>query len=98
MKDKQLLGGILATIGALMGIIGHFILFLNWYHIGMSAESAEPGCEILLKYIHPALTDVGIFAGILFLVSAYGFFTKKSWAFLLSVIGIRASFARKLVY
>ncbi len=88
MKDKQLLGGILATIGALMGIIGHFILFLNWYHIGMSAEFAEPGCEILLKYIHPALTDVGIFAGILFLVSAYGFFTKKSWAFLLSVIGI----------
>jgi hypothetical protein len=88
MKDKSLFGGILATISALMGIIGHFYLFLNWYRIGMSAESAEPGCEILLKYIHPALADLGIFAGVLFAVSAYGFFTRKNWAFLLSVIGM----------
>jgi hypothetical protein len=88
MKDKNVFGGILATISALMGIIGHFILFLNWYIAGMGAESAEPGCEILLKYIHPAMTDMGLMAGILFAVSAYGFFTRKSWAFLLSVIGI----------
>jgi len=71
-----------------MGIIGHFVIFLKWYQIGMSTESAEPGCEILLKYVHPAMADLGIFAGVLFAVSAYGFFTKKNWAFLLSVIGI----------
>ena len=88
MKDKSVFGGILATIAALMGIVGHFILFMQWYQIGMGAESAEPGCEILLKYIHPMLTDVGIFAGVLFAVSAYGFFTRRNWAFLLSVIGI----------
>lgn len=88
MKDKNLLGGILATVSALMGIIGHFVIFLKWYQIGMGAESAEPGCEILLKYIHPAMADLGILGGILFAVSAYGFFTKKNWAFLLSVIGI----------
>jgi hypothetical protein len=88
MKDKNLLGGILASVSALMGIIGHFVLFLKWYQIGMGAESAEPGCEILLKYIHPAMADLGILGGILFAVSAYGFFTKKDWAFLLSVIGI----------
>ena len=88
MKDKNLLGGILASVSALMGIIGHFVLFLKWYQIGMGAESAEPGCEILLKYIHPAMADLGILGGILFAVSAYGFFTRKSWAFLLSVIGI----------
>jgi hypothetical protein len=88
MKDKNLLGGILASISALMGIIGHFVLFLNWYQVGMHTQSAEPGCEILLKYIHPAMADLGIFGGVLFAVSAYGFFTKKNWAFLLSVIGI----------
>lgn len=88
MKDKNLLGGILATISALMGIIGHIFLFMNWYRIGMSAESAEPGCEILLKYIHPLLSDVGIFGGVLFAVSAYGFFSKKNWAFFLSVIAL----------
>jgi NADH:ubiquinone oxidoreductase subunit K len=88
MKNKELLGGILATISALMGIIGHFMLFLNWYQIGMHTQSAEPGCEILLKYIHPAMADIGILGGILFAVSAYGFFTRRNWAFLLSVIGI----------
>ncbi|MCU0520752.1 MAG: hypothetical protein MUF84_08685 [Anaerolineae bacterium] len=88
MKTNHRLGGILAVIAALMGIIGHFVLFLNWYEIGMSAESAEPGCEILLKTIHPLLTDFGIFAGVLFAVSAYGFFTRKHWAFFLSVVAI----------
>jgi hypothetical protein len=57
MKTNARLGGILAIIGALMGIIGHYVLFLNWYRIGMAADSAEPGCEILLKYIHPALHE-----------------------------------------
>jgi hypothetical protein len=83
MQRNEKLGGILALTGGLMGIIGHFILFLNWYHIGMSAESAEPGCEILLKYIHPLMLG-----GVLFLVSAYGYFTRKSWAFFLSVVAI----------
>jgi hypothetical protein len=88
MKLNYRLGGILASISAVMGVVGHFILFMNWYRIGMAAPSAEPGCEILLKYIHPLLADFGIFAAVLFAVSAYGFFTKQNWAFFLSVIGI----------
>ena len=88
MKINFRLGGILAVISALMGLVGHFVLFLNWYHIGMNADSAEPGCEILLKYIHPLLTDFGLFGGVLFAVSAYGFFARKDWAFALSVGGI----------
>jgi hypothetical protein len=88
MKINMRLGGILAIIGALMGIIGHYVLFMRWYHIGMAAEAAEPGCEILLKYIHPGLADLGIFAGVLFVVSAYGFFTVTKWAFPLSVMAI----------
>ncbi|MBN1318034.1 MAG: hypothetical protein JXA42_21305 [Anaerolineales bacterium] len=86
MKQNHRLGTILAIIGALMGIIGHFVLFMNWYEIGMAAESAEPGCEILLKYIMPVLFDVGILGGVLYAVSAYGFITKSKWAFPLSVI------------
>ncbi len=91
MKNKDNLGGILAVIGALMGVIGHMVLFLKWYETGMGAESAEPGCEILLKYIHPALSDLGILGGVLFAVSAYGFFTRRQWAFPLSVMGIIAA-------
>jgi hypothetical protein len=88
MKDKNIWGGILASIAALMGIIGHMILFLNWYQVGMHTQSAEPGCEILLKYIHPLMADFGIMGGVLFAVSAYGFFTKKNWAFFVSVVAI----------
>ena len=88
MKENRKLGGILALISGLMGIIGHTAIFLGWYVRGMSAEAAEPGCEILLKYIHPAMSDLGMLGGVLFLVRAYGFFTKKNWAFLLSVIAI----------
>ena len=88
MEKKNLLGGILATLAALMGIIGHMVLFLNWYQVGMHTPTAEPGCEILLKYIHPLMADFGILAGVLFAVSAYGFFTKKNWAFFLSVVAL----------
>jgi hypothetical protein len=88
MERNQKLGGIVAVFAGLMGIIGHFVIFLNWYVRGMHAEAAEPGCEILLKYINPAMADLGIVGGVIFLVSAYGFFNKKSWAFLLSVIAI----------
>ena len=87
MKNYKL-GGILATIAAVMGGIGHFVLFFKWYQIGMHAESAEPGCEILLKYIHPFLCDLGLLAAAIFAVSAFGYFTKQKWASILSVIGI----------
>jgi hypothetical protein len=88
MKNKHILGGILASIAALMGIIGHFVLFLQWYQVGMHTQSAEPGCEILLKYIHPAMADLGLLAGALFAVSAYGYFSKKPWAFVLTVVAL----------
>lgn len=88
MKDRFIRGGILATIAALMGIIGHMVLFMQWYRIGMGAESAEPGCEILLKYVHPAMADAGLLGGALFAVSAYGFFTRRTWAFFLSVVAL----------
>jgi len=88
MKNKNILGGILASIAALMGVAGHMLLFLHWYQIGMHTQSAEPGCEILLKYIHPLMADFGILGGVLFAVSAYGYFSKKNWAFFLTVVAL----------
>ncbi len=88
MEKKNLWGGIFASVAALIGLIGHFVLFFQWYVAGMSAESAEPGCEILLKFLHPGLASAGILAAAFFAVSAYGFFTSKSWALLFSTIGI----------
>jgi hypothetical protein len=86
MKAKDRLGTILALIGAVLGIVGTYLIFLNWYTPALTAEAAEPGCEILLKYLMPALSDFGILAGVLYAVSAYGFFTAAGWAFPLVVI------------
>ncbi|MCX6004001.1 MAG: hypothetical protein NTX46_06325 [Chloroflexi bacterium] len=86
MKRRERLGAILALVGALVGIVGTFLLFMSWYATASHAKSAEPGCEILLKYVMPVLSDLGIFAGVLYALSAYGFFTRKGWAFPLVVV------------
>ncbi len=88
MKTNHKLGGILAAIAAVIGIVGHFILFFQYYQAGMHAEAAEPGCELLLVWVHPLLANMGLLAAALFAVSAYGYFTQKRWAFTLSVIGL----------
>ncbi len=86
MNKRQSLGAVLAILGALIGILGHFILFQKWYFVGMNTPSAEPGCEILLETIHPLMADLGLLGGVLFAVSAYGFLTGRNWAFFLSVL------------
>jgi hypothetical protein len=88
MKKEHLFGGTLAIIAGLMGIIGHYAIFMKWYVIGMNTPSTEPGCEILLKTIHPLMAQVGILGGVLFLVSAYGYFTRRNWAFFISLIAL----------
>lgn len=88
MKRNYSLGAILTAIGALIGGIGHYVLFFQWYVAGMSAESAEPGCEILLKFLHPGLADLGLLGAVLLAVAAYGYFTRKNWAFTLAAIGL----------
>jgi len=86
MTKNNRLGGIMAIIGSLLGIVGTYVIFLNWYTPALTAEAAEPGCEILLKVLMPALSDFGILAGVLYAVSAYGFFTAAGWAFPIVVI------------
>ena len=86
MKTKSRLGTVLTLVGGVLGIVGTYLIFLNWYTPALTAEAAEPGCEILLKYIMPALSDFGILAGVLYVVSAYGFFTAAGWAFPVAVV------------
>jgi hypothetical protein len=81
MKNKNRFAGSLAILGGVLGIAATFLIFMQWYGPARTAEAAEPGCEILLKYLMPALSDFGILAGVLYLVGAYGFFTNAGWAF-----------------
>ncbi len=86
MAKNYRLGGWLAVFGATLGVLGSYLIFINWYTPALTAEAAEPGCELLLKYLMPALLDFGILAGVLYAVSAYGFFTAAGWAFPIVVI------------
>ena len=81
MERNNRLGVIMGTIGALMNIIGIFIIFMTNYEKAQNLEAAEPGCELLLKWIMPGLSDLGILGGVFFAVAAYGFYLKKNWAF-----------------
>jgi hypothetical protein len=81
MKNNNRLAGGLAIFASLLGIIATYLIFIEWYGPARTAEAAEPGCEILLTYLMPALSDFSILAGVLYAVSAYGFFTAASWAF-----------------
>ena len=86
MEKNRRLGMVFGIVGALMNITGVFVIFMTWYERAQHMEAAEPGCEMLLKWIMPALSDLGIVAGVLFAAGAYAFFLKKSWAFPLLVI------------
>lgn len=86
MNNKNRISGGLAAAGGLLGIAATYLLFMGWYGPARMAEAAEPGCEILLGYLMPALSDFGILAGVLYLVAAYGFFGSAGWAFPLAVI------------
>ncbi|MBN2556820.1 MAG: hypothetical protein JXA97_12845 [Anaerolineales bacterium] len=88
MKERGILGGILAVLGALLGLVVSFLLFTSWYEPMQAAEIAAGRLDeqIIVKYIIPALSDFGILAGALFAVGAYGFFTRREWAWPLAVI------------
>lgn len=81
-------GAFLSLIAAVITIFGTFILFTQWYEPMMAAEVAagRPDEEIIVKFIIPALSDFGIIAGVLWAVASYGYFTKRNWAWPVSVV------------
>jgi hypothetical protein len=86
MKRQNRLGAIVTLILGLLGIIGTYMIFMAWFGPARHAEAAEPGCEILLGYLMPALSDFGITAGVIFLVSSLGYYTGRKWAFPASIV------------
>jgi hypothetical protein len=86
MKKQNRLGAVITLILGLLGIIGTYMIFVAWFGPARHAEAAEPGCEILLGYLMPALSDFGITAGVIFLVSSLGYYTGRKWAFPASIV------------
>lgn len=87
-KTNVKLGAAIAIVGALLGIVGSLVLFTRWYNPVMAAELAQgrPDEMIIVQYIFPALNDIGVIAGTLWAVAAYGFLTRRPWAWSLAVV------------
>jgi len=85
---QRTLGLVIAISGALLGILGTLLVFTRWYDPVMVAELAagRPDEEVIVKWIFPALSDVGVIAGVLWALSAFGFSTRKPWAWSLGMI------------
>ncbi|MHA1992448.1 MAG: hypothetical protein ACW981_17800 [Candidatus Hodarchaeales archaeon] len=90
MSDKKLVGIIVGLTGAILGIIGGIIIFILTYEPYMLAERnslGEEGCEVIIELFLPIILDLSVIGGILFALSAYGFYTGAKYSVTLAVVG-----------
>ena len=72
MKERTTAGSIIALVGAVVGIIGVFVVFMLAYGpmIAVEIGAGRPDEADIVKYVIPFLSDLGIVAGVLWAVSA----------------------------
>lgn len=87
-ETRRTLGLTIAVIGALLGLIGTLVLFVRWYDPVIEAEhmAGRPDEGLIVQYIFPALSDIGVIAGVLWALAAYGFAARRNWAWTLAVV------------
>ena len=87
-ETRPTLGLVLATLGAVLCIVGTLAIFLRWYAPLMAAEVAagRPDEATIVQVIFPALSDIGVVAGVLWALAALGFGMRKPWAWTLGVV------------
>ncbi len=87
-ETNHKIGMIVAGLGAVICIIGTLVLFIRWYDPVIAAEIAagRPDEGVIVQYIFPFLSDLGVLAGVLWAVAAYGFGTRRPWAWPLAVV------------
>ncbi len=92
MKDNWKLGALLAALGAAVGLAA-FYLFVRIYNPMIAVEMAagRPDEALVVRYVFPLLGYLGITAGVLWLLSFYGFLTRERWAWPLGLIAATLS-------
>lgn len=91
MEKNEQLGFVLSILGAVIGMLGGLVIFVFTYEPYMWWEFhsplAEEGCKAIIEDILPIISDLSIMGGLLFAVSAYGFYTNEEWSISLAVVG-----------
>jgi hypothetical protein len=98
---KKYSGIILCSIGAILGIIGTWILFIQWFEPLQAAMLPLPsqggvGTDAIIILFLPIVGDLAIIGGVLYAISSLAFYSDKAWAFSVAVIAnilsLQASF------
>lgn len=87
VDSRQKVGFLVSLVAGLIGVGGSFGLFLTGYKGLIAAELATGNASgaKMLTLVYPAMSDLGVISGVIFLVAAYGFGTSKRWAWPLAV-------------
>ncbi|MHA1718209.1 MAG: hypothetical protein ACTSXK_01620 [Promethearchaeota archaeon] len=88
MEKKNKISSIFAIVGAVLGIVLNFVFFMIWYKPLIAAQAIKcgAGCVMVITYFLPAFTDIGILSGVLYTLSAIGFFKNEKWAYPTAVV------------
>ncbi|MFW9785628.1 MAG: hypothetical protein ACFFFB_25320 [Candidatus Heimdallarchaeota archaeon] len=100
MTGNRSIGAIVSIIGAIFGIIITPLFFMMLYEPLIAAEEALGGsafgCAVVVVYIFPFISDIGVIAGVMYALSAIGFISgdKKSFtiAIVANVLALQSSF------
>ncbi len=88
MEERTKAGAIISLTSALIGIVGVVAAFLLSYQPMMNAKMnvGRPDEALIIRYAIPFLSDIGVTAGVVWAVAAYGFFKERQWAWTVAVI------------
>jgi len=89
-EKKKLAGIVLSAIGGILGVLGHWLLFVMYYEPYQAAMLAPPpagvGTDAIIVAFLPIIADFGIISGILYLLASMGFFYETDWALPTAII------------
>lgn len=90
MKSRNVLGAVLSFFGAILGMLITPVLFMDLYIPLMEAEAAlggsALGCEAVVVFIFPFISDLGVVAGALYFVAGIGFLSDDKRAFSIAIV------------
>jgi len=86
MNGKNVFGALLSLFGAVMGLLLTPLFFVELYYPLIAAEGAAAGCALVVEFIFPFCSDLGMISGILFLVAGIGFLSDDKHSFRIAVV------------
>ena len=90
MSGRNILGVVLSLLGAIMGLLLTPYFFMLQYADLMGAEAALGGsglgCALVVEFIFPVISDLGMIGGALYLVAGISFMSGDKHAFKIAVV------------